>query len=105
MDVSNATLSPHADERMGRRRIDRDEVRQVLVAPDEILPARSGRVVAQKVLGRYLLRVFVDVDRTPPEGNRSRAGTGTGPFFGELSHLATHTLAENTDLSPSLPAP
>jgi len=67
MDVSNATLSPHADERMGRRRIDRDEVRQVLVAPDEILPARSGRVVAQKVLGRYLLRVFVDVDRTPPE--------------------------------------
>jgi hypothetical protein len=36
-------------------------------------------------------------------GNRSRAGTGTGPFFGELSHLATHTLAENTDLSPSLP--
>jgi len=36
--------------------------------------------------------------------NRSRAGTGTGPFFGELSHLATHTLAENTDLSPSLPA-
>ena len=37
-------------------------------------------------------------------GNRSRAGTGTGPFFGELTHLATHTLAENTDLSPSLPA-
>ena len=36
--------------------------------------------------------------------NRSRAGTGTGPFFGELRHLATHTLAENTDLSPSLPA-
>jgi len=35
--------------------------------------------------------------------NRSRAGTGTGPFFGELTHLTTHTLAENTDLSPSLP--
>ena len=36
-------------------------------------------------------------------GSRSRGGTGTGPFFGELICLATYTLAENTDLSPSLP--
>jgi hypothetical protein len=36
--------------------------------------------------------------------HRSRAGTGTGPFFGELAHFANQTLAENTDLSPSLPA-
>jgi len=38
-------------------------------------------------------------------GNRSRARTGTGPFFGELSHLATHTLAEKTDLLPLPPGP
>ena len=36
-------------------------------------------------------------------GNRSRAGTGTGPFFGELTHLVAHTWAENTDLSPYFP--
>ena len=35
---------------------------------------------------------------------RAAGRTGTGPFFGELAHLATKTWAENTDLSPSLPA-
>ena len=56
---------------------------------------REGR---EERAGRANREIYV------PICNRSRAGTGTGPFFGELSHLATHTLAENTDLSPSLPA-
>lgn len=28
---------------------------------------REGRVVAQARMGPYLMRVFVDVDRSPPE--------------------------------------
>ncbi len=28
---------------------------------------RPGRVVAQGLIGEYLLRVFIDIDRTPPE--------------------------------------
>ena len=43
------------------------------VKPDSVRPVRPGRVVVQR-LGlagdpprRYLLRVFVDVDRRPPE--------------------------------------
>jgi len=44
-----------------------------------------------------------EANAVPKKGNRSQGGTGTGPFFGELICLATYTLAENTDLSPSLP--
>jgi hypothetical protein len=45
----------------------------VLAEPDTVESVRVGRVVAQKVFhhgvrGRnYFLRVFVDVDRVPPE--------------------------------------
>ena len=39
----------------------------VLAAPERLFEERPGRVVAQGMIGAYLLRVFVDVDRTPPE--------------------------------------
>jgi hypothetical protein len=35
--------------------------------PDAVIPVRSGWVVAQSVMNGYLIRVFVDVDRQPPE--------------------------------------
>ncbi len=43
------------------------ELQRLLNQPEEILPVREGRVVAQGISGDYLLRVFVDVDRDPPE--------------------------------------
>lgn len=71
--LAAAVLTDHAREQLARRGLDEREVRQVLAAPDDVEPVRPGRVVAQKVLHvgapprDYLMRVFVDVDRTPPE--------------------------------------
>ena len=67
MDLSGATVTAHAATQIARRQIASDDVRRVLAAPDEVLPVRPGRVVAQSLVNRYLLRVFVDVDRTPAQ--------------------------------------
>lgn len=67
MDLSNAVITGHAQSRMARRQISEQELRQLLNNPEEILSVREGRVVAQGMSGDYLLRVFVDVDRDPPE--------------------------------------
>ena len=46
-------------------------VHSVLRNPEQVAEVRPGRVVLQSVVTmgnqRYLLRVFVDVDRSPPE--------------------------------------
>jgi hypothetical protein len=39
----------------------------VLESPEEVLAVRKGRVVAQSIVARHLIRIFVDVDRQPPE--------------------------------------
>jgi len=44
-----------------------EAVRAVLGGPEAVTPLRPGRVVAHGMVGRRLLRVFVDVDRRPPE--------------------------------------
>ncbi len=67
IDLRGATISDHAAGQMAKREIAEADVRRVLVLPDEVLEERRGRVVAQAILGRHLLRVFVDVDRHPPE--------------------------------------
>ncbi len=67
MDLRNALIPHHANERMARRQVSEKEVRGVLEAPEVVHTVRKGRVVAQAVRGTYLLRVFVDVDRQPPE--------------------------------------
>jgi hypothetical protein len=64
-------LTPHATSELGRRGLDEDVVREVLSAPEQRETVRSGRDVLQsrvEVEGkRYLVRVFVDVHRSPPE--------------------------------------
>ena len=56
-----------------RRGIDRALVASVLAAPQQQLTMRPGRVVLQSQASfgiserRYLVRVVVDVDRTPAE--------------------------------------
>lgn len=67
MDLSGAVLTEHATEQMVRRQIRESDVRQVLTASEEVLLVRPGRVVAQGMISQHLLRVFVDVDRTPAE--------------------------------------
>jgi len=67
MDLSRAILTEHAAGQMARRQLAEADVRRVLAEPEEVLPVRPGRVVAQAVIGAYLVRVFVDVDRTPAE--------------------------------------
>ena len=67
MDLDAAVLTDHAKEQMSRRKIDEADVRQILAAPEETAVVREGRIVAQGMIGDQLLRIFVDVDRTPPE--------------------------------------
>jgi len=67
MDLSRAILTEHAARQMARRQLAEADVRRVLTAPEEVLPVHPGRVVAQALIGAYLMRVFVDVDRTPAE--------------------------------------
>lgn len=56
---------------MTRRNIDKKIVEKVLTAPNQRESLRAGRDVLQskiEIAGKeYLIRVFVDVDRTPPE--------------------------------------
>jgi hypothetical protein len=67
MDLTGAVFSAHAVEQMLKRRVSEDHVRQVLASSEAVVAVRTGRVVAQAVVGSYLIRVFVDVDRSPPE--------------------------------------
>ena len=67
MDLGRAILTEHAAGQMTRRQLSRADVRRVLTEPEEVLPVRPGRVVAQRLIGEHLIRVFVDVDRTPAE--------------------------------------
>jgi hypothetical protein len=67
MELSTAVLPEHAIGRMSKRQITESDVRSVLAAPEDVLPVREGRVVAQAMIGTHLLRVFVDVDREPPD--------------------------------------
>lgn len=69
----NAVFTEHALEQMQRRGIPEDIVLGVLADPESIDDVRPGRAVVQGLvtLGennrQYLLRVFVDSDRTPAE--------------------------------------
>ena len=69
--IDDYDITEHAVFEMGRRRIDESAVRHVLAAPEQRHTVRPGRDVLQSrivVAGkRYLLRVFVDVDRQPAE--------------------------------------
>jgi len=67
MDLREAIITPHAAEQMQRRQIGETDVRAVLATPEDVRPVREGRVAVHGMMGEYLLRVFVDMDRTPAE--------------------------------------
>ena len=64
-------VTPHAAFEMRRRGLDETLVRQVLLSPEQREAVRPGRDALQSRLEiegkRYLVRVFVDVDRSPAE--------------------------------------
>ncbi|MEW6349181.1 MAG: DUF4258 domain-containing protein [Thermodesulfobacteriota bacterium] len=69
----HAVVASHAAEQMRKRGISEQQVREVLALQEEIVEVRPGRVVVQAVIPvgdpstNYLVRVFVDIDRTPPQ--------------------------------------
>jgi hypothetical protein len=71
--IGRFVITGHAAFEMARRRIDEAAVQSVVAAPEQRLPVRPGRDVLQsrvhvgKPPKEYLLRVFVDVDRSPAE--------------------------------------
>ena len=73
MGLSGTIITEHAVEQMAKRQIVEDDVRCILADPLEVLPVRTGRVVAHGIIQAdapehdYLLRLFVDVDRQPLE--------------------------------------
>jgi len=71
--ITNYRVTDHARDEMVRRQITKDDVARVLAAPEHTETVREGREVYQFRLQSgeppktYLLRVFVDIDRIPPE--------------------------------------
>lgn len=71
--ITDYLLTEHAKEEMARRQISQEDVAKVLAAPEQIEAVRKGRSVYQsrikagKPAQKYLFRVFIDVDREPPE--------------------------------------
>jgi len=67
LSAGQVRFTEHARQQLRKRRLAEVDVRHVLASPEEVLPLREGRVVAQGMCGGYLVRVFVDVDRNPME--------------------------------------
>ena len=68
MPWTNAVLTDHAVAQMHRRGINEDDVLAILSSPSQREEVRPGRIVVQGLLDeQYLLRIFVDIDRTPNE--------------------------------------
>lgn len=69
--IEDYCLTPHAYLQMQRRGISEEIVKNVVAGPEQRLVAGRGREVFQSrviMAGKmYLVRIFVDFDRRPPE--------------------------------------
>ena len=69
--ILNFVLTTHANSELRRRGLDEAIVRQVLADPEQRVVVRPGREVVHSRIEfagrRYLVRVFVDVGRSPVE--------------------------------------
>jgi hypothetical protein len=71
--ITHYRVTDHAQDEMARRQITEEDVARVLAASEQTEPIREGREVYPSRFQRgeppktYLLRVFVDMDRIPPE--------------------------------------
>jgi len=62
-------ITPHAEFEMRRRGITEEDLWKVVATPEQEIDddTNPGRVIRQSRIGNYLLRVFVDIDRTPAD--------------------------------------
>jgi len=71
--ITTYRLTDHAQMEMARRQILASDVTRVLATPEHMEVVRPGRVIYQARVAwgtppaTYLLRVFVDIDRQPPD--------------------------------------
>jgi len=69
--VTNYVITDHATTELTRRGLSTEVIDEVLRNPEQRLEVRSGRVVLQSRIqesaANYLVRVFVDIDRSPAE--------------------------------------
>lgn len=70
--IHDFIFTDHALSEMARRQISEEDVKSVLAYPEQTEMVREGRAVYQSRLGMgeppktYLVRVFVDIDPSPP---------------------------------------
>jgi hypothetical protein len=68
---TNYRITDHANFEIERRNIPLEIIHQVLQKPEQIIAIREGRSVFQSRFQmedkQYLIRIFVDIDRSPPE--------------------------------------
>jgi hypothetical protein len=73
LPITEYQMTDHARFEMARRHITIAQIDRVLSAPEQSERVRPGRMVYQSRVESgepprtYLLRVFMDVDRQPPE--------------------------------------
>jgi len=64
-------FTEHALRELRRRGLDQEDIDKVLKEPGQRFDVRPGRAVLQSKIrqagSEYLLRVFVDIDRSPAE--------------------------------------
>jgi hypothetical protein len=68
--IASFVLTPHAAYEMARRDIPEEVLRQTLSHPEQRIIGHSRDVLQSRIQisgKQYLVRVFVDVDRQPPE--------------------------------------
>jgi len=71
--VADYVVTSHARQQMARRGLSQETVHLVLIAPEQRLEMRPGRIALQSRVRTgtpertYLVRVFVDTTTSPPE--------------------------------------
>ena len=86
--VRDYVITNHASFEMKRRGISPRQVQNVLKNPGQRLTIRNGRDVLQSQISeggrRFLIRVFVDVDRSPAEVVMAYRTSRIGKYWREL---------------------
>ena len=86
--VRDYVITNHASFEMKRRGISPRQVQNVLKNPGQRLTIRNGRDVLQSRISeggrRFLIRVFVDVDRSPAEVVTAYRTSRIGKYWREL---------------------
>ena len=50
----------HAVEKLAKRNLDKSSIKEAIKSPDRVVEGRHGRKIAQKVYGRYVLRIVYE---------------------------------------------